>query len=285
MTPLKDHASRLSYEANTAVILTDLTGETITIPAGGAASVVNFQLPQFPVRSSNGGSLAGPGDTSLSLTSTAFTNEVAAFTADANLSNGDYWINPLTGGGRGKKADSSTSMTADWTVARPLGGMGGIDAADSAPSGNPLQTGRLGYDVGSFPTQISQNGYVVPDIGSRYGETYVYEARQRPGERPDADVRKTEQDGNYSYFATAGADKVIKASPGFLYGIIIGKDVASSIIEVSDHASDGDGNVKIYLEGDTLMTSCGGYVPVNADFPTGISADLTNQTNVTFVYR
>lgn len=285
MTPLKDHASRLSYEANTAVILTDLTGETITIPAGGAASVVNFQLPQFPVRSSNGGSLAGPGDTSLSLTSTAFTNEVAAFTADANLSNGDYWINPLTGGGRGKKADSSTSMTADWTVARPLGGIGGVDPADGAATGNPVRTGRLGYDVGSFPTQISQNGYVVPDIGSRYGETYVYEARQRPGERPDADVRKTEQDGNYSYVAAAGPDNVVKASGGFLYGILIGKDVANAVIEVSDSATDGDGNVKVYLEGSTLMTSTSGYVPVNAAFTNGITADLTNQTNVTFIYR
>lgn len=90
---------------------------------------------------------------------------------------------------------------------------------------------------------------------------------------------------NYSYQATAGANKVIKASAATLVGIIIGKDVGSSVIEISDHVSDGDGAVKVYLEGSTLMTSTGGYVPINARFGAGICADLTNQTNVTFIYN
>lgn len=93
-----------------------------------------------------------------------------------------------------------------------------------------------------------------------------------------------DKNGTYTYFATAGADKVICAGKAVLHGIIIGKDVASAVIEVSDHVSDGDGNVQIYLEGSTLLTATGGYVPVNAHFHKGISADLTNQTNVTFVW-
>lgn len=90
---------------------------------------------------------------------------------------------------------------------------------------------------------------------------------------------------SYSYQAAAGADKVISSSAAFLVGIIIGKDVASSVIEVSDHASDGDGNVKVYLEDDTLHTTTGGYVPVNAEFTTGIAVDQTNQTNCTYIFR
>lgn len=83
------------------------------------------------------------------------------------------------------------------------------------------------------------------------------------------------------YQATAAANVVVKASAGFLERIIVGKDVASSVIEISDHASDGDANVKIYLKGDALK----GVYEVNAEFATGICADLTNQTNVTFIYR
>lgn len=83
-----------------------------------------------------------------------------------------------------------------------------------------------------------------------------------------------------AYYATAGANKIIKASAGFLHAIIVGKSVAGSVIEVSDHASDGNGNVKIHIEGDALM----GVYPVNANFDAGISADLTNATNVTFVW-
>lgn len=87
-----------------------------------------------------------------------------------------------------------------------------------------------------------------------------------------------------SYQASAGADKVVKASQGTLIGIIIGADVASSVIEVSDSASDGDGNIVIKLSGDTLMTATGGYVPVNAEFTNGISSDIVNQTDVTFIF-
>lgn len=83
------------------------------------------------------------------------------------------------------------------------------------------------------------------------------------------------------YQATAAANVVVKGSPGYLEGIIIGDDVASAVIEVSDHASDGDGNVKIYLAGSTLS----GYIPVKAEFSNGITADITSQTHVTFIYR
>lgn len=86
---------------------------------------------------------------------------------------------------------------------------------------------------------------------------------------------------NYYYQATAGANVVVKASPGYLEGIIIGSDVASSVIEISDHASDGDGNVMIYLSGDALS----GYYPVQAEFKTGITADIANQTHITFIYK
>ena len=83
-----------------------------------------------------------------------------------------------------------------------------------------------------------------------------------------------------TYQAAAAANVIIKATPGLLHSIIVGKDVAGGIIEVSDHATDGDGNVVIYLE-DPIP----GVYPIDAKFTVGIAADLTTQTNVTFVWR
>jgi hypothetical protein len=88
------------------------------------------------------------------------------------------------------------------------------------------------------------------------------------------------------YQATAAADVVVKAGPGFLERIIIGKFVASGTIEVSDSVSDGDGAVKIFISG--AATNIDGFpktIEVNAEFPTGICADIVNFTDVTFIYR
>ena len=87
--------------------------------------------------------------------------------------------------------------------------------------------------------------------------------------------------GQTKYIATAGADKVITAQRAFLHRIIIGKDVSNAIVEISDHASDGDGDVQIYLSGSTLS----GVYEIGTEFNKGICADLTLQTNVTFVFE
>lgn len=86
---------------------------------------------------------------------------------------------------------------------------------------------------------------------------------------------------NIYYTAAAGADKVVTAGPAVLERIIVGTDVGSSVIEVSDSVDDGDGNVKIYLGGSTLQ----GSHDVSAIFRKGITADITNQTHVTFIWR
>jgi hypothetical protein len=83
-----------------------------------------------------------------------------------------------------------------------------------------------------------------------------------------------------TYIAAAGADQVVFAGQAILEAIIIGKDVEGGIVEVSDHASDGDGNVKIYL-----ADPVPGFYEVCAMFEHGICADLTTQTNVSFVWR
>lgn len=86
---------------------------------------------------------------------------------------------------------------------------------------------------------------------------------------------------NIYYTAAAGADKIVTAGPAILERIIVGADVGTSVIEVSDSATDGDGNVKIYLAGNTLQ----GVYDVGAIFRKGITSDISNQTHVTFIWR
>jgi hypothetical protein len=83
-----------------------------------------------------------------------------------------------------------------------------------------------------------------------------------------------------TYQAAAAANVVVRAEPAFLHAIIIGTDVLNSVVEVSDSATDGDGNVKILLNDPTVGT----YL-VDGLFDVGITADLTLQTNVTFVWK
>jgi len=96
-------------------------------------------------------------------------------------------------------------------------------------------------------------------------------------------------EGKYqmSYTATATANVVVKNKPGYLHSIIIGEWVTGGTVEVSDSATDGDGNVKIFLQAG--VTDASGFpktVPVNAEFKVGITADIgASQTKVTFVYR
>lgn len=90
--------------------------------------------------------------------------------------------------------------------------------------------------------------------------------------------------GTPYYKATAATNVIISAGPAILHGIIIGADVASSTIEISDSIDDGNGNIVVSLAGSTLMTSCGGYIPIGLAFTKGIAADIANQTKVTFCW-
>ena len=91
---------------------------------------------------------------------------------------------------------------------------------------------------------------------------------------------------SYKYQAAASADVVVKAAPGYLHGIIVGKYVANATIEVSDGVSDGDGNVQIMItQAATNIDGFPKFIPVDCYFATGIVADQLLATQVTYIYR
>jgi len=84
-----------------------------------------------------------------------------------------------------------------------------------------------------------------------------------------------------TYIAAAGDDNIISTGPAFLERIIVGADVGSGVIEVSDSKTIGDEDIKVSLSGSTMI----GVYEVRAEFRKGITADLANQTNVSFVWH
>jgi len=89
---------------------------------------------------------------------------------------------------------------------------------------------------------------------------------------------------NITYVEDAGDDNIIKNKPGYLHSIIIGEFVSGGIIEVSDHATLGDGDVKVCLTTAATDTDFPKVVLVDAHFDVGITSSLTTQTKVSFIW-
>ena len=83
----------------------------------------------------------------------------------------------------------------------------------------------------------------------------------------------------YAYQAAAAQDVVVKASPGFLHGIVVGAIVSGGTIAVSDHATDGEGNICVYF----IPSVAGTYI-FDMNFETGITANQYKPTNITYIY-
>ena len=135
-------------------IVAQVTNEAVVIPAGNAGDVVEAQLAERPILDSDGTPYASQADTSLSLTSTAFTTEVKYGVIDTDLTNGDYWVDYATGKIRGKKADNSVAMTATYKVPR-------LNTNETGGSGNPtvvaIESTSRAATVG-FATKLQVSG-------------------------------------------------------------------------------------------------------------------------------
>lgn len=104
-----------SYLRNVSSVKVTVT-KTISIPAGAAGSVVDFDIPVRPIASLTGADLGGVGNTSLVLGSSATFDTLVNPKEDASLANGEYYVDHLTGQARGKKKDTGTSVSATFGV-------------------------------------------------------------------------------------------------------------------------------------------------------------------------
>lgn len=200
---------------------------------------------------------------------------------DVDVTSNTAWSDPNTYIGLATvDIGSAPTLTVDATgqgdVPITLAGEAVVLGAGSAAIGK--LAANSGVDIGDVDvTSIAagDNNIGNVDIASEIpvGTKYVGLAT--------VDVGKSER---YSYAYTSGptVNWIVKGSAGFVHAIHVGAAVASSIIEVSDHATDGDGNVILYQAGDTIGPA---VYPLNMTMGTGITLDITNQTHVTVVYK
>jgi hypothetical protein len=121
-------------------------------------------------------------------------------------------------------------------------------------------------------------------IASDQSMVSATQATLHAGEDLANDVQKiSSKSGILRYQASPATDVVVSVGPSYLEGIIFGANNGSAQVQVSDHESSGSGNVVMQINGDTLLTSAGGYMPVNAHFDRGIVCNIVNQTQITFI--
>lgn len=123
-----------------------ITGESITNAAGAAGTVQNFVFAVAPIANAAGTDLGSVGDTSIALTHTAFTTEVLP-KADADLANGEYYVDYLTGKARGKKATTATSGTANYTVFSIMTNITGNEAVKITDGTDEAEVEASGADA------------------------------------------------------------------------------------------------------------------------------------------
>ena len=173
-------------------------------------------------------------------------------------------------------ANLATGTVAEVTSVAELvkGTVTNVAQVDNVAAGTLTEVGSVGTVLGIAGGSIADVAEVhtIGTIGSITAIGAIHNAGTVISDTPYS----------YSYNVAGTVNHVVKAGAGFLHAILVGDSVASSIIEVSDHASDGDGAVVLYLAGDTLGPA---LYPVNMTMGTGISTDITNQTHVTFIYK
>lgn len=93
-----------------------VTTEATSVPAGAIGTLANAYVAQHPIADSNGAYIGGFGDSSLSFNA-CFTTEVAE-KSDADLANGEYWVDYITGQVRGRKGSTATTINATYKILR-----------------------------------------------------------------------------------------------------------------------------------------------------------------------
>lgn len=164
MTKGTKNAERIVYVNNVPSSVDTVSGETVSIAAGAAGTVKLCQLAYRPVLDALGTDVGGFGDTSLVLTSTTFTTEVAP-KDDSELANGEYWVDYSLGRIRGRKADTGTSMTASYSTLQiniaSLGTLGDVTIAE-------FPTAAALADGAANPTTTQVGAYMQAYNGSTW---------------------------------------------------------------------------------------------------------------------
>ena len=94
-----------------------ITGENVTLPGASVGAISEVLLRYAPILDASGIDIGRAGNTSLVISSTAFTREVNQL-ENSKLLPGDYWVDYLSGLMHGRCATVSASITATYKIRR-----------------------------------------------------------------------------------------------------------------------------------------------------------------------
>lgn len=282
----KDLAGELSVERLVSVEIKSVSSEALAVPAGAAGSVVVAQLAKFPVRNSSGNDIGGFGDTSLVLTSsTAFTTEVYGKKADADLANGEYWVDYIRGEVRGKKASTSTSATAAYKIASKISVVSPSQADGDTNASNPLLIGAEAQDPTALPTATTA-GKIVRLLTDFSRRLIVTLGTKIAGENITKD-RMTVEESWVSSGVLTGDTLVLNGAGQIGYAIFTCNDAAPTAGSVIIYNNTAGSGTQVLNHTFTTTPFVPFVVPLHQAIGTGIYVDFTttNDVNVVILYR
>ena len=86
-------------------------------------------------------------------------------------------------------------------------------------------------------------------------------------------------DSIMSYVTTA-TNETISLGPGYLQRVIVGENVTSSLVEISDNVTDSSAETFFRISGNTLQ----GVYDIGASVASGIAATVSGMLNATFIF-
>lgn len=155
MADPREHKNLEEYNKNTGVQAIAVAPYAVAIPAGAQGAVVDFSLKSHPICNAGGTDVGDGSDSSLAISSGVVFTTLVNFKYDDKLAEGEYYVDHLTGRGRGKKATSGTTQSWGYNVfATYINGMiMGDPGAPLLPFVDPTANGQL-LGVTSGATQM-----------------------------------------------------------------------------------------------------------------------------------
>ncbi len=253
---MNDPSTFATYSRQSASASLPVLSEAVSVPVGIAGTVKECSFKNRPIANSFGDDIGAFGETSLVLTSTAFLNEVSQGTPDANLANGDYWVDYFKGRLHGKKADTSTSMTASYIINVPNVGSeasSGVITPGTSAAGmqNVLSMGIYN----AAPADLTEGQLMIPRL-DKHG---------------NLNINKNSQDQNEGmHSVVVSSTGNISAVPSAMDYLVI-QPSASLNVKVYNSASNTTGDKRFdFSWGVTLINDAPVIVPFNEILDAGI---------------
>ena len=276
-----DKLARLVNIPIIATKIKDISAEAVTIAAGAAGTVKTFQLNYSPILDSTKEYIGGYGDTSVVFATGVFDVEVESGTADDDLANGEYWIDYITGHGKGKKKTTGTSESVSYSVREeasqfsdPMAYMGVINASanpnyPAADAGYVYVISVAGKIGGASGENVEAGDMIICNTDGSAGGTEAAVGTEW-------DTIQTNIDGAVTGPASA-TDNAIAQFNG----------VTGKIIEDSEIVVTGGANTFVFTKG-TAVLDIAASSTVNIDgnlaveSASAINQDLTTDASPTF---